>query len=436
MKVDEQTAVIEGAGNKLVHFMPFCHAFEIEPDNSGDKTLQQTKDFKSRMRSEKEKQSGTRSQMSRLQSAVCNNNVEKVIQLVCEENQKVNDSGDIGIQPLAVAAAVGNLEMVQILIDLGSDVNTQDEHDRTALYYAVARLNIKSTHLLLKRGANFSRFVDLLNNSIDTPETRSVVKNLGSMNTTDFLGNTPAILAASKGYNEILTLLLTNEYDVIDTNNNQKISKLCCIDAANKNGESALLISLKHHQTSTAQIILDYGANIHVTDNEENSALHFAALGGFVDIMKTLLQKRQFVNDVNSNGETPLMLAVRGRSYNAVKMLLNHGADVNAINSKGTTSLHELNRFTGSRNVKCIFEALLENGFDIEKHVHLLTKLLADHMPLVFSLRRHNPSLSHTAWPMERQKHQNNSFSSQLNFSEVICLSFFLSYYHLIRYYP
>ena len=193
-KVDEQTgysilqaAVIAGDGDIIDQIMPFCLTFDIEPDNYRTTFFQQTKVFKSRLMSRAMKKlSGTRSQISKLQIAVCSSNVEKVIQLVCEENQEVNDSGDIGIRPLAVAAAVGNLEMVQTLIDLGAEIDAQDEHCRTALYYAVARKNIKAAHLLLKHGANPSRFVDLLNNSVRKPKTRSVVKNLCSITLTRF----------------------------------------------------------------------------------------------------------------------------------------------------------------------------------------------------------------------------------------------------------
>ena len=189
-----------------------------------------------------------------------------------------------------------------------------------------------------------------------------------------------------------------------------------------------LPISLKNRQTSTIQIILNCGANIHdyhATDNEENSALHYAALAGFVYVMETLLQKGESVNAVNSNGETPLMLAERGGSYDAVKMLLNHGTDADAITRKGTTALHELNRITGNGNDKFIFEALLEHDFDIEKYEQsLLRLLLADHtLVSMQSSSTYVPSLSHTARPMERQKHQNYSCESVILLRNILPFS-------------
>ena len=141
--------------------------------------------------------------LTSLQIAVLTNNVEKVIQLKCEKNQDVNEAGVIGIPPLTLAAASGNLEIVRTLIDLGascrsaietqsvsvfkmgmtplmiacysnsysaakllmergSQVDIQDGLGFTALYYAVAKKNTKIANMLLQRDASLGLIIDSL----------------------------------------------------------------------------------------------------------------------------------------------------------------------------------------------------------------------------------------------------------------------------------
>ncbi|HNX76694.1 MAG TPA: ankyrin repeat domain-containing protein, partial [Candidatus Rifleibacterium sp.] len=56
--------------------------------------------------------------------------------------------------PLHKAAALGNLKIMQLLIDLGAAVNATNEFMRTPLHYAASRGDLDAVKLLLKAGAN------------------------------------------------------------------------------------------------------------------------------------------------------------------------------------------------------------------------------------------------------------------------------------------
>ncbi len=52
------------------------------------------------------------------------------------------------------AASVGNVEALQLRIDLGNDVNEQDSNGQTALHMAADRGNVDCVEILLKAGAD------------------------------------------------------------------------------------------------------------------------------------------------------------------------------------------------------------------------------------------------------------------------------------------
>ena len=54
---------------------------------------------------------------------------------------------------MTLAAGYGHAEIVEYLLNEGSDVNSRDEGNRTALHYAVLGSQIEITRLLISKGA-------------------------------------------------------------------------------------------------------------------------------------------------------------------------------------------------------------------------------------------------------------------------------------------
>jgi ankyrin repeat protein len=59
------------------------------------------------------------------------------------------------------------------------------------------------------------------------------------------------------------------------------------------------------------------------------SAIHIASYNNDIETIKILLANGDLVEKKNDRGDTPLIEAIRGNSYNAVKYLIDVGADVN-----------------------------------------------------------------------------------------------------------
>ncbi|KAG5493000.1 hypothetical protein JKF63_01581 [Porcisia hertigi] len=70
------------------------------------------------------------------------------------------------------------------------------------------------------------------------------------------------------------------------------------------------------------------------------AALHFAAFNGDVEMMGLLLEYKADLNIENMDGNTPLVMAVKGRKLECIRILANAGADVNKESDTGSSAAH------------------------------------------------------------------------------------------------
>jgi ankyrin repeat protein len=86
--------------------------------------------------------------------------------------------------------------------------------------------------------------------------------------------------------------------------------------------------------------------------------LYFASLGGFIDIVHSLLAAHARVDIANSDGMTPLFVASRNGHVDTVHALLGTSADVNKSDARGRTPLDVAIHF----NHESITNILIEAG--------------------------------------------------------------------------
>lgn len=101
------------------------------------------------------------------------------------------------------------------------------------------------------------------------------------------------------------------------------------VNAANPQGETALMMACLRGQQALAARLVQRGAAI---NRDGWSPLHYAAAGEDENMVMWLLQLGAAVNATAPNGNTPLMMAAQTGASASVEILLAKGADVKRLN--------------------------------------------------------------------------------------------------------
>jgi len=152
--------------------------------------------------------------------AVLRNKIEIVNHLLNEDEFLIN--GFFFVEsPLSAAVEIGNLRMVQFLIDRGANVNLKSQTGETPLALAVQKRFFDVAQLLIERGSSIDGLYD---------------------------GDTLLHTSASKGDLAITELLLR---------------KGIPIDMKNSVGRTPLFLAIENYNLEVAQLLIDKGAVVH-----------------------------------------------------------------------------------------------------------------------------------------------------------------------------
>lgn len=219
----------------------------------------------------------------------CKNGQKGVVEAFVKKGGIHYDKRDAnGNTPLFYASQKGARDIVKVLIENGADVSLANNQSMTPLHAASKTGNKEIITILTKAGAD--------------------------INTTDKEGKTPLIYAVSAGKSEVTRQLLTLGADkTVKDNNNHN-----ALDYATSGGLRDI-IALLTDETEMNQ-----------KDNYGNTPLHQAVAAGQSEVVIALLnQSKDNINELNDNGESPLILASMNANIHLVELLLEKGADAN-----------------------------------------------------------------------------------------------------------
>lgn len=108
------------------------------------------------------------------------------------------------------------------------------------------------------------------------------------------------------------------------------------IEVRSHQDESALMLAALRGYIDICKVLIDRNADVNKTGW---TPIHYAATGGHVDVLHLLLDAHAYIDAESPNGSTPLMMAAMYGSSDAVRLLLDAGADPTLKNSLGLTAL-------------------------------------------------------------------------------------------------
>lgn len=135
------------------------------------------------------------------------------------------------------------------------------------------------------------------------------------------------------------------------------------VNCRQANQETALFLAAQFNDTLTMQVLLEYGADPHLKNSQGYSPLLVALLGNNRAAARLLLPYVDKIDLVDSlGGYTELMIAIRNDYEKIAQTLIQKGADVNARNKEQWTPIH-LAAYNGNAEM---MDLLLANGAKLD----------------------------------------------------------------------
>ena len=123
------------------------------------------------------------------------------------------------------------------------------------------------------------------------------------------------------------------------------------VNRLNANGESPLMLAALKGYQDLAEKLIRKGADVNKTGW---TPLHYAASGGHLSLISLLLENSAYIDAESPNGTTPLMMAAMYGTPAAVKLLLQEGADPQLRNQQGLSALQFAQRGNRPDSVEAI----------------------------------------------------------------------------------
>jgi ankyrin repeat protein len=276
--------------------------------------------------------------------------------------------GRYGVGPLHLAAYLGDMQMLALLIDNGVDVNSLDFYGRTALYYAIFFQNKDMIEFLIDKGAKIYLVDTMLG---DTPlgfagrccpENGDINNLLMDKSIEAFLSSEKDPIWFSESYHGLLyNAVRLKRMEFVETMIDKNPSD---INAHFCSGDTLWHLAVKSKDKGLAEFLRNKNANVNERGSMRYTPLHVAVMNKDVEMVRLLLAVDNIDVNCGDNLMSTLCYAVRRGYTEIVELLLgNEGMDPDAEDSDGNSALHLA---VESRNVE-IVRLLVNSKATIDK---------------------------------------------------------------------
>ncbi|KAJ5108028.1 Mg2+ transporter protein CorA-like/Zinc transport protein ZntB [Penicillium angulare] len=301
-------------------------------------------------------------------------------QFLLEKGADIDKRDPKGLTVLHFATRGGKVDIVKLFLETKSDLlDLQTENLETALlqaaecgqsdvfHYLVGRkadITMRASgqntvlHIAVKGAGSLDIVESLLQN--DVLERELVAKGLQEKGTSvlelpNASRSTPILIAADGGNSDAFHYLLSKgadiaalssyghtilhlaaregKLDVVETILRKRSDFL---DVRNEFEETPLFLAADNGNYDVFRCLLEANADMTAIDIFENNILHTAAGGGNLDIVRVILeQKSEFLELLNDDGNTPLLVAVNSNELEVADFLLSQGAHIDLKGENG-----------------------------------------------------------------------------------------------------
>ena len=254
-----------------------------------------------------------------------------IMKLLLEHGADVTAGNWEEFTPLYEASRRGRLDMMSLLFDHHADVNSRGKKGRTALLKAAFEGELEVASVLVQHGAiadigNTDSWTPLIsasrNGHLDI--VRLLLQSGAAVDLHNNDGWTPLLFASQFGHPDVVSLLLQNGASV---------------EFRNNDGWTSMMLASGDGHLDVVRLLLKDGASVDSRNNDGWTSLALASENGHLEVVRLLLQNGANVDSRNYEDSTPLMLASRSEHPDVVRLLLQNGASVDSRNIHGRTAL-------------------------------------------------------------------------------------------------
>ena len=296
---------------------------------------------------------------------------DNVVHALLSDSQcLINAEGQNGYTALHYSCRYGHVDIVRTLVKHKADVNARTDSGYTPLMLAAINKHDNVVHVLLSdsqclvdakgQDGYTALHYSCIYGHVDI--VRTLVKHKANVNARIDSGDTPLILAARHGHDNVVYVLLSDPQCLMDAKGQDGYTALhySCryghvdivrtlvkhkanVNARTDSGDTPLTLaaSIKHDNVVHA-LLSDSQCLVDAKDQDGYTALHYSCRYGHVDIVKTLVNHKANVNARTGSGDTPLTLAAMNKHDNVVHALSDYNCEVLAKGKNAYTALLHL----------------------------------------------------------------------------------------------
>ncbi|MDR0599036.1 MAG: ankyrin repeat domain-containing protein [Treponema sp.] len=252
------------------------------------------------------------------------------VPLLVNRGSNVEAANATGETPLFMAAKANSPETIRALLAAGASAGARDSLGNSALHIAVRWNALDAIDPLLSAGIN----VNTQNLAGKTPLHEAVrlglpsaeitlIQRKANMETRDIQGNTPLMEAVMGGFPGPVERLAGAGADTV---------------SRNSNGDTPLHIAVSTQRADLATLLLNNGASIHARNSQGITPFQLALITSPAMVATLLTKDRTLIAD--DEGLSPLHIAVKQRAAPQMLLtILRRGCRISAVDSEGRTPL-------------------------------------------------------------------------------------------------
>lgn len=273
-----------------------------------------------------------------------------------------------------------SLEQTIILLEKNPDFSKVDKKGYSALHYSILNEDKKIFDLLIEAGSSVNYNNNLLFTSLESNDyfTNVLLEKKIKINSFNDENQTPLIVAVKNGKDEIVERLISLKpnishkdnygYKAIDyafMNNSVDLAPGLYNKGWSKSTKNKLFEdTFQFYSIDALEFLLDRGFSVNYKFKNGETALISTIKNNQTDKFELLLNRKAKLDRVDSEGNTPLMHAIKMGNQLYVDYLLEYGANIHFTNKKGEDAL-ELALEKENPDIDTII-ALIDLGADID----------------------------------------------------------------------